>query len=51
MKKSVLPVAAFMAFSLMIVGTAVAQDGGKDKEKQKANPGGPIEKTIYAAAV
>ncbi|HTE26363.1 PDZ domain-containing protein [Flavitalea sp.] len=36
MKKSVLPVAALMAFSLMIMGTAVAQDVEKDKEKEKA---------------
>ena len=36
MKKSVFPVAALMAFSLMIMGTAVAQDGEKDKEKEKS---------------
>jgi serine protease Do len=36
MKKSVFPVAALMAFSIMIMGTAVAQDGEKDKDKEKS---------------
>jgi serine protease Do len=36
MKKSVLSAAALMAFTFMIMGTAVAQDGGKEKEKVKS---------------
>ncbi|RYG48241.1 MAG: PDZ domain-containing protein [Chitinophagaceae bacterium] len=36
MKKSVLSVAALLAFSMMIMGTAVAQDGDKEKEKAKS---------------
>ena len=43
MKKSVLPVAALMAFSIMLMGTATAQDGEKDKEKDKAKSKSKLE--------
>ncbi|MHA4847507.1 PDZ domain-containing protein [Flavitalea antarctica] len=36
MKKSVLSAAALLAFTLLVTGTAVAQDEGKDKEKVKS---------------
>jgi serine protease Do len=36
MKKSVLSATALMAFTFLIMGTAVAQDGGKEKEKVKS---------------